>query len=106
MSKVQPDDLVRDGKYKAILHYAGRFNHEDGTQECAQCHEKLLDHSANLMDGNSYRVQKDGTRILGFQVGPVTTIIPPHPDQFPRTVKGQVKYARPCTIPEEEWPYA
>lgn len=98
-------DLVQEGKYKAILHYVGRFDHDEGTQRCVQCGTKLLDHSANVLDADGYRVQPDGTRILGFQVGPVTTLIPPHPDQFPRTVKGHVRYARPCTIDEAEWGY-
>jgi len=51
-------------------------------------------------------VDTEGRTIWGFRMGPVTTFYPPEPELPPVTVQGHVKFARPCTVPEAEWPHS
>ena len=94
------------GGWKAVLHMVHAELDTDGKQRCIMCGAVILNHRRQVLDGHGRRVDAHGRVILGFKQGPVTTVFPPNPQQSPVTVAGHVKYARPCTIPEEEWPYA
>lgn len=97
---------VAESKYRALLHVVHHGLAIDGTQRCIMCGAVILNHRRSLHAPGGGRLDADGNVILGFPMGPVTTVFPPEADLPPITVVGHVKYARPCTIPESEWPYA
>lgn len=89
-----------------MLHIVPQGLDPDGKQRCVMCGFVVLNHRRQMLDGQRRRVDVHGRPILGFKQGPVTTVFPPEPTKQPVTVAGHVQYARPCTIPEEEWPYS
>jgi hypothetical protein len=93
------------GRFKAVLHVVHRGLDLEGKQRCIMCGFVVLNHRRQMMDAQERRVDAHGRVIWGFKQGPVTTVFPPDPTQPPITVSGHVKYARPCTVPEKEWPY-
>lgn len=99
------DGLVQQPKYRAILHMVHPGLDDDGKQRCIMCGATILNHRKQMLNDRGDRVDADGVPILGFRMGPVTTVFPPEPELPPVTVAGHVKFARPCTIPEKDWPH-
>lgn len=103
---------VETPKYRAVLHVVHPELDDTGKQRCLMCRAVILNHGDALFAPDSLatigrrRLDAWGRVLRGFPMGPVTTIYPPEPELPPVTVIGHVKYARPCTIPEKDWPHA
>lgn len=105
MPETWQDGLVAEPKYRAVLHFVHHGLDLLGKQRCVMCGAVILNHRRQMLDQHGRRVDAESRTIWGFRQGPVTTIYPPEPSLPPVTVAGHVQHARPCTIPESEWPH-